>query len=80
MVTWNYRVINVPSRNGGEDFIQVCEVYYNEDGRPIGYTYVEQIGGETVQSAKNNWEQIAEAFQHPVLHESQFPAYQLEEV
>ena len=37
--TWNHRVMNLPSENGGDDWFTIQEVYY-EDGVVVGYAEI----------------------------------------
>jgi len=74
MFYWNNRLVNRRDSNGGEDYLQLCEVYYNaDDDSLIGFSDVENIGGETIESARRSYERLAEAFNHPVLNEWDFP-------
>jgi hypothetical protein len=48
---WNYRMVNCPSTNGGQDWIQIKEVYYEgEVLTPVAYCDPPMLGSETVNS------------------------------
>lgn len=68
--TWNHRLVNVPSENGGEQWITVQEVHY-ENGKPTGYGEP-CYGSETLEGAKQVCAWFAEAASKPVLHEDDF--------
>ena len=68
--TWNHRLVNVPSENGGEPWIALQEVHY-EDGKPTGYGEP-CCGSETLEGAKQVCAWFAEAASKPVLHEDDF--------
>ena len=71
---WNYRVVNLKSMNGGENWYAVCEVFYDEETKkPEGYSTF-QLGGETVNELEDVLQMIDKAFTLPVLEESDFPA------
>ena len=70
---WNYRVVNLKTMNGGENWYAVCEVFYDEETKkPEGYTTF-QLGGETVNELEDVLQMIDKAFLLPVLEESDFP-------
>ena len=70
---WNYRVVNLKSMNGGENWYAVCEVFYDEETKkPEGFTTF-QLGGETVNELEDVLQMIDKAFTLPVLEESDFP-------
>ena len=70
---WNYRVVNLKTMNGGENWYAVCEVFYDEETKkPEGYTTF-QLGGETVSELEDVLQMIDKAFTLPVLEESDFP-------
>ena len=67
---WNHRLVNMPSENGGEPWIVLQEVHY-EDGKPTGYGDP-CCGSETLEGAKQVCAWFAEAANKPVLHEDDF--------
>ena len=66
--SWQYRIVNHKSGNGGDDWYCLREVYYNEDGKPIGHT-APCTGSEDMQSLGQVWEMINEAMKYPPLQE-----------
>ena len=68
--TWNYRIVNVPSENGGEDLFELKEVSYG-DGKPTGYGRP-CVSDETIEGLEEilNW--MTRAALRPVLHEDDF--------
>jgi hypothetical protein len=70
---WNYRLVNCPSTNGGQDWIQLKEVYYEgEVLRPMGYCDPPMLGSETVKGLKETMQMLNNALNRPVLHENEF--------
>ena len=65
--TWDYRIVNTPSINGGDAWYALHEVHY-QDGVPVGYTDP-CIGTDEVSSLAVLGARIAAAFTLPVLHE-----------
>jgi hypothetical protein len=35
--SWNHRVVDMTAENGGEPLFALREVFYNDDGVPIGH-------------------------------------------
>jgi hypothetical protein len=68
--TWNHRLMNCPSENGGDDYYCFVEVHY-EDGEPVGYTDA-FMGGETVDEVRELVTRLYGALGTPVLHEDEF--------
>jgi len=68
---WNYRFINTPSENDGEDWICLKEVYYDNDGLPVSYSDP-CLGSESVDGVLWLIDEWAEAATMPVLHEDNF--------
>ena len=68
--TWNYRMVNAKSENGGEDWYCLKEVVYN-DGKPIGYNDP-CIGSEDMDSMRDVWHLMSLAMEAPPLQESDF--------
>ncbi len=65
--TWDYRIVNTPSINGGDAWYALHEVHY-QDGVPVGYTDP-CTGGDTPEEVAVLGMWIAAAFTLPVLHE-----------
>jgi hypothetical protein len=69
---WNYRLVNVPSEAKGEDWFELKEVFYNDDGSLSGYAPA-CIGGETLDEARHVFNKyIFEGVGKPALHEDDF--------
>jgi hypothetical protein len=66
--TWNYRLVNMPSSNLGEDYFVLCEVHY-EGGSMTGYTPVDRVTSHTLKGMKQELKWMAMALKEPVLHE-----------
>lgn len=68
--TWNYRIVNAKSENGGEDWYCLKEVVYH-DGKPTGYSDP-SIGSEDMDSMRDVWRLMSLAMEVPPLQESDF--------
>lgn len=66
---WNYRLVNMPSSNLGDDYLVLCEVHYNADDTVYGYTPVDRVTGNTLAGAKKELRWMAQAAKRPILHE-----------
>lgn len=69
--TWNYRIVNTKSKNGGEDWYCLQEVCYNSKGKPTGYGNP-CTGSESMKSMRKVWEMMGEAMNLPPLQEKDF--------
>ena len=72
MGTWNFRMIDATENNGGEPFIQLAEVYYHDNGKPMGYTWVDQFGAEDVEGLKQTLVWMNQALDKPVMKHGDF--------
>lgn len=70
--TWNYRIVNTKSENGGEDWYCLQEVIYR-DGKPEGYGDP-CTGSEDMESMKEVWRLMELAMTLPPLQEEDFPS------
>lgn len=70
--TWNYRIVNTKSENGGEDWYCLQEVIYR-GGKPKGYGNP-CTGSESMESMKEVWRLMEMAMTLPPLQEEDFPS------
>lgn len=68
--TWNYRIVNTKSENGGEDWYSLQEVCY-DNGNPTGYG-APCLGSEDMESMRDVWDMMEKAMQSPPLQEEDF--------
>jgi len=68
--TWDYRIVNAKSENGGVDWYCLKEVTYN-NGKPTGYGEP-CVGSETPESMRDVWNMMEKAMQQPPLQEEDF--------
>lgn len=68
---WNYRLIDMSHNNAGEPWLELHEVFYEDDGSLMGYTPV-STGGESVESLKQTLEWMMQATKEPVLRVTDF--------
>jgi len=71
MFTWNYRIVNTKSENGGEDWYCLQEVCYDKKGNPTGYGSP-CTGSEDMKSLKRVFKMMKEAMKLPPLQEENF--------
>ena len=69
--TWNYRIVNTKSQNGGEDWYCLQEVCYGKGNKPTGYGSP-CTGSEDMESLKDVWAMMNEAMELPPLQETDF--------
>lgn len=69
--TWNYRIVNTKSENGGEDWYCLQEVCYGTDNKPTGYGSP-CTGSEDMESLKDVWAMMNKAMELPPLQETDF--------
>jgi len=43
-MTWNNRIVHMTE--GGADYYEICEVFYDDDGTPGGYTKVGDLASD----------------------------------
>ena len=63
---WNHRVVKTVD-TFGEDYYEVCEVYYNEKDEPCGYCDA-HVGGDNLEEIKVQIERFTRALEHPILN------------
>jgi len=68
---WNIRLVNCPSKNGGDDSFSFKDVYYDDDGNAEGYTDA-FLGGDDIGEVQELLMRLHTALQQPVLHEKDF--------
>jgi len=71
MSTWNFRLLDVTDDNGGDPYLELCEVYYNDKGDPIGYSEP-CTGSETIEGMLDLLRMHSLALNKPVLKKSDF--------
>ena len=70
---WNYRIVNVKSENGGDDWYCLQEVYYNDEGKPYGFCNP-CTGSETYETMQGVIKMMQEAALLPPLQEDDINA------
>jgi hypothetical protein len=72
MSEWEFRFVNMPSANGGEDWIELREIYYGEDGALMGHANP-CLGSESMDGVTEIVRWWVHASKMPPLHECDFP-------
>jgi hypothetical protein len=75
--TWNYRVVNATTENGGDDWYCLREVYYDDLGKLIGHAPA-CVGSEDMESLRDVWYMMEEAMKLPPLEEDDFTTKETE--
>ena len=68
---WNYRLIDLSHENAGDPWVQVQEVYYDDDESLLGYTDV-SVGSEDSEGLRVTLNRLLLALYKPVLKISDF--------
>ena len=68
--TWDYRIVNNKSENGGDDWYCLREVTY-KGGKPTGHGDP-CLGSEDMDSMRKLWDWMSEALALPPLQEEDF--------
>ena len=71
MSTWNFRLLDVTDENGGDPYLTLVEVHYNDAGVPVGHSDP-CTGSEDLEGMKQLIEWYALALDNPVLKPSDF--------
>lgn len=73
-MTWNYRILAHKNVDNDEVYLQIHEVYYDQDNNPISYTENPiTVGGEDINSIKWSLNKMQEAINKPILSVDNFP-------
>lgn len=73
-MTWNYRLIHLDVSSPDEPWYEVREVFYNDDGAVASHSEAASaIVGNDIEEAKGVVDMLREAFDKPVLLESELP-------
>jgi hypothetical protein len=70
-MNWNYRLIDLSHENGGEPWVELHEVFYEDDGSLMGYAQA-TTGGEDLDDVKQTLTWMLKALEHPVLRVEDF--------
>ena len=68
---WNRRVVDMTAENGGEPLFAIREVFYNDDGVPIGHGEP-SVMSETMEGLAKLLDRMQEALAQPVLKPKDF--------
>jgi hypothetical protein len=73
--TWDYRVVRHKGVHDMGDFLQIHEVYYDENGMPDMVTEDPvAAGGETIEEVRQVLEWMLAATEKPILDFDSFPS------
>lgn len=70
---WNHRVVDFTDENNGESWLEVCEVFYTDEGQPYLYT-ARGVGvmGENKEIIKDTLYKMLDCLNKPVLMKADF--------
>lgn len=64
----------IAHRDGGDTYMQIHDVYYDDDGRPDGYGQnASAVGGEHLGEIRQTLERMTECLDKPILSAEDFP-------
>jgi hypothetical protein len=64
-MTWNLRLVNMS--DGGEPYVEIREVYYDQIGKPLGHSAA-TMGGEDSKEIRTYLEWAIQALSKPTLN------------
>lgn len=69
MSHWNYRAVMFPPLPRGDlsSYFRICEVFYDDDGKPNGWCEADGPGGETVEEINQDLVLMLDALHREVL-------------
>jgi hypothetical protein len=74
-MSWNFRMVDATEKNSNGEvfpFIRLAEVYYHDNGTPMGYTWVDQFYAEDVEGMRQTLTWMTQALDKPVLKHGDF--------
>jgi hypothetical protein len=74
MSTWNYRLIEFDQSSPEERWIEIREVYYDDEGVVTAYSEsAAPVAGNDPDELRAVHAMLAEAFEEPIMRESEMP-------
>ena len=70
-MSWNYRVVRFTEIVGDEEFYEIKEVFYDNSGKPVGYSDA-NCGADTYEGLFKCMSMMQSAHAKPVIDESEF--------
>lgn len=70
-MSWNYRVVRFTEIVGDEEFYEIKEVFYDNNGKPVGYSDA-NCGADTYEGLFKCMSMMQSAHAKPVIDESEF--------
>lgn len=71
---WNYRRVDIAPPDAEEPWLEIREVYYDDNHIPTGHCST-ATGGEDEQTLLETYKLMAEAFDFPILNLNDFKGY-----
>lgn len=68
---WNYRRVDLSPPDAEEPWLEIREVFYDDNHIPIGHCST-ATGGENEETLRKTYELMAEAFDSPILKLTDF--------
>jgi len=69
---WNFRVVDLTNDDDwGEKWLEICEVYYNDDESLMGYCEA-TVGEGSVEELKATLQRMLDCLNKPILQEEDF--------
>jgi hypothetical protein len=70
MTTWNHRLVEM--KDGDDTILGICEVFYDNDGKPLMRNEGARVFGENTEELRRVLDRMAGALEKPVLKDSDF--------
>lgn len=65
---WNYRMVEFRDPTDPDNLItEICEVYYDDNGKPTGYAKASIMAEGSTVELKREVERITQAFKRPII-------------
>lgn len=69
---WNYRFVRESADEEADEWIELREIYYDDDNKVIGYAEA-SVGGMNVEQIKHVAERVLFASRQPILSDEDLP-------
>lgn len=69
--SWNHRVVDMTAENDGDPLFELREVFYDQDGVPVGHGGP-SVMSETMEGLAKVLDRMKEALEQPVLKPEDF--------
>jgi hypothetical protein len=69
-MTWNHRIVRFKQAEGFDDYLAICECYYDDNGKLEGHTMdAVTVGSETVEGLRWTLENMLACLDKEIVEE-----------